>query len=161
MRPDEETGGRAQYCTFKVGELMIGIDARRVQEVIKQEQLTPVPLAPAEVCGLINLRGQIVTAVNLASLLGVRQDNAFHTNVVVHAGAETVSLLVEAVGDVVSTTPDQYRKLPAGVPARVANLMSGTFKLKGSDRLLLLLDLDQVAARLDAADTASPQRRSA
>jgi purine-binding chemotaxis protein CheW len=161
MRPDEETGGSTQYCTFKVGELMVGINARRVQEVIKQDQLTAVPLAPAEVCGLINLRGQIVTAVNLASLLGVSEGDPFQTNVVVHAGAETVSLLVESVGDVVSTTPDEYRKLPAGVPARVANLMSGTFKLNGTGRLLLLLDLNQVAARLDAADAAATPRRSA
>jgi purine-binding chemotaxis protein CheW len=161
MQPSNEQGSeQGRYCTFRLGDLLIGIDVRRVQEVLRHDHMTPVPLAPPEVRGLINLRGQIVTSVDLRQQLGLATDRDLAASVVIRAGDEIFSLLVEEVGDVVSPSHDDYEPVPAGVPARVRQVVVGTFKLSG--KLLLVLDLDRVAARLEQrTEPAAPLRRSA
>jgi purine-binding chemotaxis protein CheW len=153
-----ETNTQNRYCTFRLGDLLVGIDVRRVQEVLKHDHMTPVPLAPVEVRGLINLRGQIVTAVDLRPQLGLPCTAELAASVVIRSGEEIFSLLVEEVGDVVAPSQEDYEPVPAGVPARVRQVVVGTFKLSG--KLLLVLDLDRVAARLDRGD-GSVSRRSA
>jgi purine-binding chemotaxis protein CheW len=153
----KELAQHGQYCTFRLAGLAIGIDVRRVQEVLKHDQMTPVPLAPPEVRGLINLRGQIVTAIDLRHQLGLGVDGQLTASVVVRAGDEAVSLLVEEVGDVVEPSPDDYEPVPAAVPARVRDVVTGTFKLAGM--LLLVLDPDRVITRLEAASGSSRQTR--
>ena len=102
MQPSNEQGSeQGRYCTFRLGDLLIGIDVRRVQEVLRHDHMTPVPLAPPEVRGLINLRGQIVTSVDLRQQLGLATDRDLAASVVIRAGDEIFSLLVEEVGDVV------------------------------------------------------------
>ncbi|MGD0810661.1 MAG: chemotaxis protein CheW [Acidimicrobiales bacterium] len=147
------------YCTFRLGELWIGIDVRRVQEVLRHDRMTVVPLAPPGVRGLINLRGQIVTALDLRSRLGLPTATDLAASVVVRVGEETFSLLMDEVGEVVRPPAEDYEPVPAGVPKRVREVVLGTFKL--SDKLLLLLDLDR-AVKLDhRADPAVPGTRSA
>ena len=148
-----ELRSRGQYCTFRLGELAIGIDVHMVQEVLQHDRMTPVPLAPAEVKGLINLRGQIVTAVDLRPQLGLATDAELSASVVVRAGNETVSLLVEEVGDVVNPSPDDFEPVPASVPARVREVVTGTFKLSGM--LLLVLDPQAVVQGLESASGTS------
>jgi purine-binding chemotaxis protein CheW len=160
MPGDEKYAAQSGYCTFRLGDLLIGIDIRQVQEVLKHDKMTPVPLAPPEIRGLINLRGQIVTAVDLRRQLGLPVENDLVATVVVRAGEETFSLLVDEVGDVVTPPAGDYEPVPAGVPERVREVVAGTFKL--CDKLLLLLDLERVAARLEhRTDPAPPMRRSA
>jgi purine-binding chemotaxis protein CheW len=156
----EQVTGQNRYCTFRLGDLIIGIDVRRVQEVLKHDHMTPVPLAPPEVRGLINLRGQIVTAVDLRQQLGLASGGELAASVVIRAGDEIFSLLVDEVGDVVTPSQDDYEAVPAGVPARVRQVVVGTFKLAG--KLLLVLDLDRVASRLEQrAEPSATLRRSA
>jgi len=147
-----------QYCTFRLHDIVIGIDVCKVQEVLKHDRMTPVPLSPPEVVGLINLRGQIVTAVDLRPQLGLPATGELTASVVVRAGDETVSLLVQEVGDVVEPSPLDFEPVPAAVPARVRDVVTGTFKLEGV--LLLVLDPDRVAARLDPSNVSMRSNRN-
>ena len=137
--------GAVQYCTFKVDHLLIGIEVWRVQEVIRHQPMTYVPLAPREVRGLINLRGQIVTAIDVRLWLGLdRQDPATPSmNAVIRLADEVVSLLVDEAGEVVEPSPETYEPVPSTTPRQIRNLCSGTYKLE--DSLLLVLETDSVS----------------
>ncbi len=135
-----------QFCTFHLGALFIGIEVQLVQEVIRRQAMTRVPLAPRAVRGLINLRGQIVTAVDLRERLGLppRQDDHEPMNVVVRTDEGAVSLLVDEIGDVLETEEQQYEPLPATLSSESRELMRGVYKLPG--RLLLILDTEKALA---------------
>ncbi|MFL6156645.1 MAG: chemotaxis protein CheW, partial [Marmoricola sp.] len=94
----------SQYCTFWVDGLFFGVSVTVVQEVLRYQPLTAVPSAPEAIQGLINLRGQIVTAVDLRCRLGLpqRPDDALPMNVIVRSRGEVVSLLVDDIGDVIT-----------------------------------------------------------
>jgi purine-binding chemotaxis protein CheW len=134
---------RRQYATFVLDGLYFGIEVLRVQEVIRHQQMTPVPLAPPAVKGLINLRGQIVTALDLRTRVGLaaRRAGEFPMNVVVRTNDGAVSLLVDEIGDVVEVSADQFESTPDTVQARVDGLVDGVYKLSG--RLLLILNVDR------------------
>jgi len=145
-----------QFCTFHVDSLFLGIGVQQVQEVIRYQEMTSVPLAPNSVSGLINLRGQIVTAIDLRCRLGLplRNSDELPMNVVVRDGDNAVSLLVDRIGDVVEVDDDLLEPLPATVPENVRNLIRGVYKLP--DGLLLVLDTDEALAESDSrvkADT--------
>ncbi|MGC8628216.1 MAG: chemotaxis protein CheW [Acidimicrobiales bacterium] len=151
----DEVTEMAQFCTFWLGGLLVGIDARQVQEVLRHDRMTEVPLAPPEVRGLINLRGQIVTAIDLRHQLGLEGREGLGASVVVKAGEEVVSLLVDEVGEVVSPALDDFEPVPEGVPVRVREIVGGTYKLPG--KLLLVLDVHKLASHLEAR-AGSPER---
>ncbi|QOV88120.1 chemotaxis protein CheW [Humisphaera borealis] len=132
-----------QYCTFTVGSLFLGIDVRKVQEVIRYQEMTRVPLAAKVVTGLINLRGQIVPAIDLRPRLGLppRAAGALPINVVVRNSEGAVSLLVDEIGDVVSVEADSFEPRPETLRGPSRELIEGVFKLK--KRLLLILDVDR------------------
>lgn len=131
-----------QLCTFFVDDLLVGVDVTRVQEVICNQHLTSVPLAPPGVAGLINLRGQIVTALDLRWQvgLGARKLGAGSVNVVLRQDRGVVSVVVDEVGDVVDVEDSQFEQAPATLPARLRALMRGVYKLKTG--LLVHLDAD-------------------
>ncbi len=135
-----------QFCTFFLDSLFLGIEVQQVQEVIRRQTMTRVPLAPRAVRGLINLRGQIVTAVDLRERLGLPPLAADREpmNVVVRTEEGAVSLLVDEIGDVLETEEHQYEPLPETLPAQARALMRGVYKLPG--RLLLILDTAKVLA---------------
>jgi purine-binding chemotaxis protein CheW len=116
----------------------------RVQEVIRHQEMTPVPLAPPVVRGLINLRGQIVTALDLRVPLRLppAAEGSLPMNVVVRAGGVLVSLLVDDVGEVTEVTADAFEPPPETLSGPLRDLIRGVFKLDG--RILLMLDTDQV-----------------
>ncbi|HTW07785.1 MAG TPA: chemotaxis protein CheW [Acidimicrobiales bacterium] len=147
MSAEDKLSLHTRYCTFRLGNLLLGIDVGQVQEVLRHDQMTTVPLAPAEVRGLINLRGQIVTAVDLRRQFGLAPSTELSLSAVVRAGDETISLLVDDVGEVVETSPEDFEPVPVSVPARVRNLIAGTYKLAG--KLLLVLDLQRVEPTLE------------
>src|ERR1700730_16294086 len=103
-----------QYCTFLVDGLFLGIEVCQVQEVLRYLEMTRVPLASRVVQGLINLRGQIVTALDLRRRLELadRPAEQLPMNVVVHTEAGTVSLLVDEIGDVLEISQDLFEGLP-------------------------------------------------
>lgn len=143
--------GQGQYCTFFLGGHYFGIDAVKVQEVIRGLDTTRVPLAPAVVHGLINLRGQIVTAIDLRRRLDLpdRAGSDFTVNVVVQTDDGPVSILVDEIGDVLELSSEAFEPPPETLCGSTRKVTLGVSKLEG--RLLLLLDTEKVL-RLDDAN---------
>jgi purine-binding chemotaxis protein CheW len=140
-----------QYCTFLLDGHLFGVDVASVQEVLKQQDVTPVPLAAPEVAGLINLRGQIVTTLDLRNRLGLpdRPAGSDSVSVVVRAAdGAPVSLVVDRIGDVLQVDGASLEAPPDTVPADVRELLNGICKL--DHRLMLLLDTEK-AIRVDSA----------
>lgn len=131
-----------QYCTFFVGGLFFGVEVMKVQEVIRYQQLTSVPLAPPEIGGLINLRGQIVTAVRMRKRLGLpdREDDELPMNIVLTGSHGPVSLLVDEIGDVLEVQSEDFEAPPETIADEVRGLITGIFKLE--DKLMLVLDTE-------------------
>src|SRR5580704_4607440 len=106
--------GKKQFSTFVVERLLLGVEVEKVQEVIRYHAMTWVPLAPPVVKGLINLRGQIVTAVDLRRRLGLRDRDlgVQPMNVVIRHEDGAVSLLVDEIGDVLEVEDDAFEVAP-------------------------------------------------
>ena len=141
-----------QFCTFFLNDLFLGIEVTCVQEVIRYQHLTRIPLAPGVIGGLMNLRGQIVTAIDLRRRLGLppRGTGALPTNVVVRGDDGAVSLLVDEIGDVIEVDDDAFEAPPETLARDARELIRGAYKLKG--RLLLVLDTTRA---LELADDTS------
>jgi len=133
-----ETGG--QFATFFVDRLLFGVEVLRVQEVLRYQEITSVPKAPDVIEGLINLRGQIVTAIDVRRRLGLpaREAGRAPMNMVVRSDDGAVSLLVDEIGDVLQVDESAFEPTPENLDARIRDLTTGMYKLK--DRLLLILD---------------------
>lgn len=135
-----------QFATFYLDRLLFGVEVNKVQEVIRYQETTRVPLAPAIVTGLINLRGQIVTALDLRRRLELaeRPADRLPMNVVVRAGDEAVSLLVDEIGDVLEVEDEMFESPPETLKGVARELIRGAYKLK--DRLLLVLDTEKAVS---------------
>jgi purine-binding chemotaxis protein CheW len=129
-----------QYCTFFLDDQCFGLDVLQVQEIVRGQPLTPVPLAHPSVRGLINLRGQIVTAIDLRERLALppRPRDQQPVNVVVQTDDGAVSLLVDEIGDVLEVTEQQFERPPETLRGAARDLIQGVYKL--ADRLLVILD---------------------
>lgn len=149
------TERKHQFCTFYVDDLFLGIDVQQVQEVIRYQEMTRVPLAPKAIQGLINLRGQIVTAIDMRIWLSIspRSADVLPMNVIVRDGNNVVSLLVDRIGDVIEVDDELFETPPNTVKANVRGLIQGAYKL--SDRLLLLLDTNRALAEVDSRSTSN------
>lgn len=132
--------GNGRYCTFELGGHFFGVDVTRVQEVVRYQPCTRVPLAPPEVCGLINLRGQIVTTIDLRRRLGLppRGGDALPVNLLIATPEGAVSLQVDHIEDVIEVEAASIEAPPELVPASVRACLAGVSKQR--DRLLLILD---------------------
>ncbi len=135
---------RRRFCTFWLGELYYGVDVLRVQEIIGHQELTRVPLAQPEVRGLINLRGRIVTALDLRRRLGLgaAPDGLRPKGVVVRTDDGVVSLLADEIGDVLEVEESAFERPPETLAGEMRELIQGAYKLPG--QLLLVLDPDEV-----------------
>ena len=129
-----------QFCTFYLDEYYFGIDVQVVQEVNLRRQLTPVPLAPPVVRGILNLRGQIVTTMDLRRRLELpeesRPDEPVH--IVLRAGDELVNVLVDAIDEVIEVRGEDFERAPDTLQGVARELILGAYKLP--ERLLLVLD---------------------
>ena len=136
-----------QFCTFYVRGMFLGLEVTCIQEVIRAQPLTVVPLTQPVIAGLMNLRGQIVTAIDLRHRLGLppREPDERPINVVVRTPDGAVSLLVDEIGDVIEVSDDEFERPPETLGDDARALIRGAYKLK--DRLLLVLD---AARTLDA-----------
>lgn len=145
----------SQFCTFYLDRLLFGVQLKDVQEVIRQIQLTAVPLAPEVVGGLMNLRGQVVTAVDLRRKLelGPRPPDASAMNVVVRSDDGVVSLLVDEIGDVVEVEASSFEPPPETLRGNIRTLIVGVHKLQ--ERLLHVLDTAKACQIGEAHDAAS------
>ncbi|MFM2152719.1 MAG: hypothetical protein RL199_1154 [Pseudomonadota bacterium] len=132
-----------QYCTFLIDDLLMALEVERVQEVLRPQEMTAVPLASRVVKGLINLRGQIVTAVDLRRRLQLpdRAGGLASMNIVVRAEGGAIALLVDEIGDVLEVEQATFERPPETLQGVARDLLLGIYKLK--DRLLLVLDADK------------------
>ncbi len=126
-----------QFTTFTLDGHLFGVEVETVQEVIRYQETTRVPLAPGSIGGLINLRGQVITALDLRHRLGMRErpEGQLPMNVVVRTEDGAVSLLVDQIGEVIETNAQHFEQPPDTVTAKARDLIRGAYKL---DRTLLL-----------------------
>jgi purine-binding chemotaxis protein CheW len=142
-------GSSKQFCTFFLDGHFFGTPVPQVQEVIQYQAMTRVPLAPEVVSGLINLRGQIVSAIDLRKRLGLkdRPEGQLPMNVVVRTNDGAVSLLVDEIGDVIEVEEEMLETPPETLQGFAREVIRGVYKLTG--HLLLALDIERVVDLTD------------
>jgi purine-binding chemotaxis protein CheW len=147
-----------QFCTFYLDKLMFGVELQKVQEVMRSLELTPIPLAPDVVSGLMNLRGQIITAIDLRRRLELpnRPDEMLPMNVVIRSADGAISFLVDEIGDVVEVDEESFERPPETLQGKVREVILGVHKL---DRHLMhVLDTDRACETSGQLETAPTER---
>ena len=136
--------GESQFCTFTVGGFLFGIEVSHIQEVMRYHEMTEVPLSADVVQGLINLRGQIITALDLRRKLKMPEpeEGQLPMNVVVRVHGEVASLLVDGIGDVMTVSEEIREPPPDTVDPYLKLFLKDVYKLK--NRLLLILDVKKL-----------------
>ena len=138
-----------QFCTFSLQQQLFGVPVQKVQEIIRYQHTTRVPLVANVIRGLINLRGQIVMAVDLRRRLGMEEHNLDiePVNVVVRTQEGSVSLLVDSIGDVVEVEEDTFEKPPQTLSETMRELITGVHKL--DSELMHVLDTEKACESLE------------
>ena len=141
-----ETAGTHDFVTVFVGETMFGLAIDRVHDVFIPAGVTPVPLAPPEIVGLLNLRGRVVTALSLRLRLSMapRTGDGAQMAIGLEQGGETFALIVDGVGEVLKLGADTQEPVPINLDPRWRDLSLGVHRLDG--RLLVILDVDALLA---------------
>ena len=137
-------GAVVEYVTAVIGGQLFGLPIARVQDVFMPDRLTRVPLAPPEIAGVLNLRGRIVTAVDLRLRLGMapRSDGRPPMAVGIELKGESYGLLIDAVGEVMKLANGTREANPVNLDARLASVSAGVHRLEG--QLMVILDVDRV-----------------
>jgi purine-binding chemotaxis protein CheW len=139
-----EEGKFVEFVTFTVAGQMFGLPIARVQDVFKPSCITRVPLAAAEIAGVLNLRGRIVTAIDMRTRLDVRAREHGGTPMAIgiEVKGESFGLLVDSVGEVLRL-PDADREAnPVNLDSKLASVAAGVYRLDG--QLLVVLEIDRV-----------------
>jgi purine-binding chemotaxis protein CheW len=141
-----KSAAEVEFVTFNVGELLIGVDIHHVEEINRQVDITPVPQSPPQVRGVINLRGEVVTVVDLRNVLGMGNTEIGQNTrtVVVNSHDEQIGLLVDRIADVVLEHSEQIDPPPANVGGVDGRFFKGVYKLE--KRLLIVLDVEEAIA---------------
>ncbi|MEZ7890432.1 MAG: chemotaxis protein CheW [Candidatus Wallbacteria bacterium] len=139
-----------QFCTFYLDKIFFGISVTNVLEIIKFLEMTPVPLSDELIRGLINLRGQIVTAINLKKMLEINEiengPEINNMNIIIKTEHGPVSLIADEIGDVLELEDDIFEKPPETIPQKIKELITGTYKLK--EKLLLVLSAEKIMSKI-------------
>ena len=137
-----------EFVTMRVGGQLLGISVLAVQDVLRDQAVANVPLSPPVVAGLLNIRGRIVTAVDMRQRLGLdaQEDGAETMNVVVEYRSELYSLVVDSVGDVYNLPMEEFERSPANLESSWREVAAGVFKMDGE--LLVILDVENVLGTL-------------
>jgi purine-binding chemotaxis protein CheW len=133
-----------QLATFFLGDELFGVDALRVQEIMTYQEITDVPLAPDYVRGLINLRGQIVTVIDLRRRLGFEklENETTGMNLIVNSDEGLMSLLVDKIGNVLDVHADHLKPPPGTIRGIAVQYIQAVYQLE--DELLIVLDLESI-----------------
>jgi purine-binding chemotaxis protein CheW len=133
-----------EYVTAVIGGQLFGLPILRVQDVFAPERLTKVPLAPVEIAGVLNLRGRIVTLIDMRRRLGLgkREDDSPAMAVGVESRGESYGLLIDSVGEVLKLDDMACEPNPSNLDPRLASVSIGIYRLDG--QLLMVLDVDRV-----------------
>jgi purine-binding chemotaxis protein CheW len=134
----------SEYVTAVIGGQLFGLPILRVQDVFTPERLTRVPLAPAEIAGVLNLRGRIVTLIDMRRRLGLgqREDDSQSMAVGVESRGESYGLLIDSVGEVLKLDETAREPNPSNLDPRLASVSTGIYRLDG--QLLMVIDVDRV-----------------
>ncbi|GJL66117.1 MAG: chemotaxis protein CheW [Nitrospirales bacterium] len=132
-----------QFCTFTVHDWLLGVDVRDVQEVIHDQVMTNVPLASNVIGGLINLRGQVVTVLDLRRRFGLNASSLRRApmNVVMRIDRELISFLVDEIGEVVEAAAEAIKPPPLTIDKEIQRFISGVYH--GNGQMLGILDLEK------------------
>lgn len=133
-----------EYVTVFIGEQLFGLPISRVQDVFMPQRLTRVPLASNEIAGVLNLRGRIVTALDMRQRLGLpkRDGNQAMMAVGIEMKGESYGLLIDSVGEVLKLADDTKETNPVNLDSRLAAVSGGVHRLEG--QLMVILDVDRV-----------------
>lgn len=139
-----------QLCTFYVESQLYGIDVTQVQEVVKHLPMSRIPLYLPFVRGLINLRGQVATAVGLREMFQIRGETRPESmNVILRHEGALIALQVDEIGDVMEVDRRDIEHIPSTIPDSIRIYMSGVFQLK--DSLLCVIDLSKLFTNVSEA----------
>lgn len=145
-----------EFVTLRLAGQLLGIPVLQVHDVLKAQNMTPVPIAPTWVAGLINLRGRIVTCIDLRARLGLPPatdaDEVTGMSVVVELNGEPYSLLIDRVGDVLKLPIDDYERNPVTLESSWADVSAGVYRLDGE--LLVILDVERLLDFMSVAEAA-------
>jgi purine-binding chemotaxis protein CheW len=132
-----------ELATFYVGDLLVGADIRQVEEINRQMDVTPLPHVPSFVLGVVNLRGNVVTVVDLRTILGVKASDTGRRshNVIIRFEGERIGLAVDRIADVVHAPVDAIDTLPANFDSIDARFLQGVYAME--NELLLILDVQE------------------
>jgi purine-binding chemotaxis protein CheW len=144
MSPENTQQNQKEYVTAMIGGQLFGLPILRVQDVFLPERLTRVPLAPSEIAGVLNLRGRIVTLIDMRRCLGLseREDDGPAMAIGVESGVESYGLLIDSVGEVLKLDDGAREPNPINLDPRLARVCAGIHRLEG--QLLMVVDVDRV-----------------
>ncbi len=133
-----------ELSTFLVGDALCGMDILKIQEINKLIDMTTVPQAPSYVLGILNLRGQIITSIDLSKKLGLGETNLSHDprNIIVNSKGEHIGLLVKKISDVVQANTDKFEPPPSNMGGIQGEFFTGVYKTE--DKLIGILDVEKV-----------------
>lgn len=146
----EESNLKKQFTTFYVGDEVFAIEVMKIQEVTGRPTVVNVPLSPSYVRGLVNLRGQIATAVDMKKILAShRQDTNVddEMSVICKINDSLVSLIVDKIGDVIEVSEESYEETPSTVSPELRDVVEGIYKY--DDLLVSIINLDIIGEKLD------------
>ena len=142
-----------EFVTFTIGGQLFGIPVLQIRDVLSSYQITPIPLAPPEITGSLNLRGRVVTAMDLRLRLGLsaRAKEAESMSIVAENEGELYSLMVDSVGEVLALSKSAYERNPPTLDAKFRTFSDGIYRL--DKQLLVVLDVNRLLdyERSDAA----------
>lgn len=143
MKPNDSQD-EAEYVTVTIGGQLFGLPIERVQDVFMPGRLTPVPLAPEEIAGVLNLRGRIVTAIDMRCRIGMakRTEQGEPMAVGIDCDGESYGLIIDAVGEVLRLKEENREPVPVNLDTRLAHVSAGVFRLE--DQLLVILDVERL-----------------
>ncbi len=148
-----DTGNSQEFVTFTIAEQLFGIPVLQVQDVLSSYHITPIPLAPPEITGSLNLRGRVITAIDVRIRLGLpgRAADAESMSIVAENGGELYSLMVDTVGEVLALSPSAFERNLPTLDAKFRAFSEGIYRL--DDQLLVVLDVNRLLdyERSDAA----------
>lgn len=150
LETPQTVGAREQqFATFFVGDLLLGVDIRLVQEINRQLDITPVPNAPSHVRGVINLRGEVATVIDLRRVLGLppAEETRDTRNLIVHSQEEAIGLLVDKISDILTLRPEDVASPPSNIKGIDSRYFRGVHN-RGS-QIVVLLDVEQVLSDRD------------
>jgi purine-binding chemotaxis protein CheW len=155
MRVESDSAGPStEYVTAMVGEQLFGLPIARVQDVFKPDRMTRVPLSSQDIAGILNLRGRIVTVIDMRCRLGMVQHKSGQPPMAIgiECRGESYGLLIDKIGEVMTLADSMRESNPVNLDARLAQVSSGVIRL--DSQLLVVLDIDRVlhvSAQIKAA----------